>query len=354
MSTMFEDMATHLTGWLDGRGDESMVVLSTRVRLARNIAGFVYPSAADNEIRNKIVNHFENVTSRSDIFNKGITVHAEELSDTDKDFLVERHLMSPNFMRNESARALFFKNDEKLSIMINEEDHLRIQAIAPGLNLQDPFDEAIRFDNELGSQIKFDYDSDFGFLTACPTNVGTGMRASVLIHLPGPVITKDIDRVIGRITKMGVAVRGFYGEGTDVIGNLFQVSNQNTLGVSEEETMELIKSVTNSIIEDEVHARERLMVEASDQIEDKIWRAYGILQYARLLSSEEVMNLLSAVRLGIAMKIIDTIDIPTINEVLLLSQPAHLQKYYREEMDSDKRDQVRATMVREKISLSAL
>jgi protein arginine kinase len=236
--------------------------------------------------------------------------------------------------------------------MVNEEDHFRIQSLAPGLNLEDPFKAASVCDQEINKVLELNYDPDFGFLTACPTNVGTGMRASVLIHLPGLVITKEIDRVIGRISKMGVIVRGFYGEGTDVLGNLFQISNQNTLGVSEKETLELIEKVTRSIIDDEVEARNRLREEAGEQIEDKIWRAYGILKYARVLTSEEVMNLLSAVRLGIAMEIIDMVGIQTINEILLLSQPAHLQKFYMEEMSPDKRDYIRAQMVREKIALA--
>jgi protein arginine kinase len=276
-------------------------------------------------------------------------IKASELSPLDRDFLIERHLMSPTFMPDDSSRALFISDDERVSIMINEEDHLRIQSLAPGLDTESPFSVAGEYDSELGGFIEFDYDPDFGFLTACPTNVGTGMRASVLIHLPGLVITKDIDRVIGKISKMGVVVRGFYGEGTDVLGNLFQVSNQTTLGVSEKETLALITGVTRSIVNDEAAARERLMNEACDQIEDKIWRAYGILKHARVLTSEEVMNLLSALRLGTAMGIIDFIEISNINEILLLSQPAHLQKYYAEEMTSDKRDILRAVIVREKL-----
>ena len=234
--------------------------------------------------------------------------------------------------------------------MINEEDHLRIQALSNGLNAEGSLEVADMYENELGNFLEYDYDADFGFLTACPTNVGTGLRASVLIHMPGLVITKDIDRIITKISKMGVVVRGFYGEGTDVLGNLFQISNQRTLGVSEKETLDLVTNVTRSIVENEAKARERLMDEASDQIEDKIWRAYGILKYARVLTSEEVMNLLSAVRLGIAIGIIDFIEIPLINEILLLSQPAHLQKYYSEEMSADRRDFVRAEMVREKLN----
>nr|MBN2277772.1 protein arginine kinase [candidate division Zixibacteria bacterium] len=348
---MFEDMAKSLTGWLSGKGDENMVVLSSRVRLARNIAGCAFPSAAHADTKEKIIGYFESAITRSNILSHGKVYHANQLTALDRDFLVERHLVSPRFMSDDTAQALFISDDEKVSIMINEEDHLRIQALSSGLNQKEPFETAIKYDNEIGSLLEFDYDPDFGFLTACPTNVGTGMRASVLIHLPGLVITKEIDRVIPKITQMGVVVRGFYGEGTDVLGNLVQVSNQNTLGVSEAETLELIGKVTRLIIKEEEQARGRLMEEASDQIEDKIWRAYGILQYARVLTSEEVMNMLSALRLGVAMKIIDSIDIGLINELLLLSQPAHLQKYYGEEMPSDQRDALRAEIVRERLKL---
>lgn len=349
MNTMFEDMAKKPTGWLSGKGDENMVVLSSRVRLARNVAGCVFPSATDPATREKIIGYFESAIGRSDVLDKGRLMRGTDVTPLDRDFLVERHLMSPGFMQDDNSRALFISDDEQVSIMVNEEDHLRIQALAPGLDPETPFKRAGKFDNAIGQHLEFDYDSDFGFLTACPTNVGTGLRASVLIHLPGLVITKDIDRVISKITKMGVVVRGFYGEGSDVLGNLFQVSNQNTLGVAENDTLHLIANVTRSIIAEEAHARERLMSEAPDQIVDKIWRAYGILKYARVLTSEEVMNLLSAVRLGAAMGLIDCVEISRINEILLLSQPAHLQKFYGEEMSPDRRDAVRAEMVREKL-----
>lgn len=346
---MFEDMARNPAGWLSGDGDESMVVLSSRVRLARNVAGCIYPSAADSATREKVVGYFESAVERSDLLSKGSLLRGSDLTPLDRDFLVERHLMSPGFMQDDKSRALYISTDEQISIMVNEEDHLRIQVLSPGLNPGSPFKIAGEYDNEIGKHLEFDYDSDFGFLTACPTNVGTGLRASVLIHLPGLVITKEIDRVISKIAKMGVVVRGFYGEGSDVLGNLFQLSNQNTLGVSETETLQLIDSVTHSIIAEEAHARERLMAEAPDHICDKIWRAYGILKHARVLTSEEVMNLLSAVRLGIALDVIDCVEISVINEILLLSQPAHLQKYYIKDMTQDQRDVVRADMVREKL-----
>ena len=341
-------MAKHPSSWLSGNGDENMVVLSSRVRMARNIAGYRYPTAADHDTSEKIVSYFDSVLSRSKSLKGGTLFRESELSRLDKDFLIERHLMSPTFMRDEEPRALYFSDDENVSIMINEEDHIRMQALVPGLNPYEALKRVSEYDNEIGKYLEFDYDPDFGFLTSCPTNVGTGLRASVLIHLPGLVITKEIDRVIAKITKMGVAVRGFYGEGTDVLGNLFQVSNQKTLGISEKETLESLVNVCRYIIEEEARARQLLMDEASEQIRDKIWRSFGILKYARVLTSDEVMNLLSAIRLGIALGVIDFIKIPLINEVLLFSQPAHLQKYYSEEMDQDRRDFIRAKMVREK------
>jgi len=348
MTSLLKEMAQQTSSWLSGDGDENMVVISTRVRMARNIAGYKYPTAANKETNEKIVGHFSAVHSKSECMKDGAFVRDTDLSQLDKDFLVERHLMSPNFMHDDNSRALYLSRNEQVSIMINEEDHIRMQALVPGLNPEKALEKIGTYDTEIGKFLEFDYDADFGFLTSCPTNVGTGLRTSVLIHLPGLVITKEIDRVIAKITKMGVAVRGFYGEGTDVLGNLFQVSNQKTLGISEKETLESLTTVCRYIIEEEAQARQLLVDEAFEQIRDKIWRSYGILKYAHVLTSEEVMNLLSALRLGIAIGVIDFIDIPLINEILLFSQPAHLQKYYMEEMDQDRRDFIRAQMVREK------
>lgn len=350
MISLLKEMAQQTSSWLSGDGDENMVVISTRVRLARNIAGYKYPTAADKETNEKIVGHFSSVRSKSNSMKDGVFIRDTDLTQLDKDFLIERHLMSPNFMHDDNSRALYLSRDEQISIMINEEDHIRMQALVPGLNPEKAFKKIGEYDTEISKYLEFDYDADFGFLTSCPTNVGTGLRTSVLIHLPGLVITKEIDRVIAKITKMDVAVRGFYGEGTDVLGNLFQVSNQKTLGISEKETLDSLTTVCLYIIEEEAQARQLLMDEAFEQIRDKIWRSYGILKYAHVLTSEEVMNLLSALRLGIAIGVIDFIDIPLINEILLFSQPAHLQKYYVEEMDQDRRDFVRAQMVRERFA----
>jgi protein arginine kinase len=289
------------------------------------------------------------VVTRAEPLSEGLYCKAVDIEPIDRDFLVERHLISPVFLNGDTSKAVLIGPQERVSVMVNEEDHLRIQALSCGLDPRGSFDLAMKYEAEIGRYLEYDYDRDFGYLTACPTNAGTGMRASVLIHLPGLVLTRDIDKLISRITRNGLIVRGFYGEGSDVLGNLFQVSNQNTLGLSEMDILSQIERVTREIIEEEAKARERLNEEAADMIEDKIWRAFGILKHARVLTSEEVMNLLSAVRLGHAMKVFDFLDLALINEILLLSQPAHLQKYYGAEMDTNKRDFVRAQMVREKL-----
>lgn len=349
MSVMFDDMAKSPAVWLSGQGEESMVVLSSRVRLARNVAGCKYPPSADNETKNRILSYFDSAMTRSELLTGGSYYKATDISDIDRDFLIERHLISPVFLNGDLSKGLFIAPDERVSIMVNEEDHLRVQALSAGLDPRAAFNLALNYEMELGKYLEFDYDQDFGYLTTCPTNAGTGMRASVLIHLPGLVLTRDIDKIISRITQTGLVVRGFYGEGTDVLGNLFQISNQCTLGVSEDDIIHQITRVTEEITGEEATARQRLMDEAGDMMEDKIWRAYGILKNARVLTSDEVMNLLSAIRLGIAMKILEGIEIGLVNDILLLSQPAHLQKYFSQEMDHNRRDFVRAQMVRDKL-----
>ncbi|UCE24727.1 MAG: protein arginine kinase [Candidatus Zixiibacteriota bacterium] len=342
-------MAKSPAAWLSGEGEESSVVLSTRVRLARNIAGCRFPESADEDTRQRVINYFDSCLARSKVLSSGEYHKASDIDELDQNFLIDRHLISPAFLNGEAFKALFIDPQARVSVMVNEEDHLRIQALSSGLDAQGSYELAVRYESEIGRYLEYDYDHDFGYLTACPTNAGTGMRASMLIHLPGLVLTREIDKVISHITRSGLVVRGFYGEGSDVLGNLFQVSNQNTLGITEEEVLTHIARITKEIIEKEAAARQRLMDEAEDMIEDKIWRAYGILKHARVLTSDEVMNLLSAVRLGHAMKIIDFLSLSLINDILLLSQPAHLQKYYGHEMDSNRRDFVRAQMVREKL-----
>ncbi|MFQ5606577.1 MAG: protein arginine kinase [Candidatus Zixiibacteriota bacterium] len=349
MGLNLEKMAHKPASWLAAPGQEASVVLSSRVRLARNLDGLKYPNSADDSTLEKVVTYVEAACERADDLQSASFVKSTELANLERDFLVERHLISPTFLDGDPHKALLVDPDERTSIMVNEEDHLRVQSMQPGLQLQKAYERATSYDDQICGSLDIDYDPDFGFLTACPTNVGTGMRASALIHLPGLVLTREIDNVIARISKLGLVVRGFYGEGSDVLGNLFQISNQTTLGISEAEILSSIESITRSIIDEEDIARKRLIEEAPNQIDDKVWRAYGILKYARTLTSEETMNLLSAVRLGIALERITFVKLERVNEMLLLSQPAHLQMYHGEEMDESQRDSERAHMVREKL-----
>ena len=343
---MFEQMSHHASSWLSAEGADSAIVLSSRVRLARNIKGLTFPPYADSQTKENVVHFVQSAVEKSKELENGQFLLSEGIAGIDRVFLVERHLISPEFMRDNASCGIYISGDEKVAIMINEEDHLRIQTIDSGLTLMETLNRSMRIDDELSRTLEFDYDTDFGFLTSCPTNIGTGLRASVLIHLAGLVLTKEIDSVIEHITKLGLVVRGFYGEGSDVWGNLFQVSNQTTLGRSEFDITEALDKITKQIIESENRARERVLEEAKNEISDKIWRAYGILKHARVLTSEEVMNLLSAVRLGVALGTIDKVSIATINKLMLLSQPAHLQKHMGLELEASDRDVARAEMVR--------
>ena len=346
---MFEEMAKKPAVWLSGEGSDSQVVLSSRVRLARNIADSPFPSRADTGKRENILSFVKNAVEKSQGLRRGTFVDCSELDDLDRSFLVERHLASVELTRCRDSCALLIGEKENTSLMINEEDHLRVQALSSGLEIRKAFEMADQMDEELSGSLEFAFDPSFGYLTACPTNTGTGMRASVLIHLPGLALTREIEKVISQINKLGLVVRGFYGEGSDVWGNLFQVSNQTTLGRSEEDIVESLERVTRQIIEYEENARKRLFSEAEDQIEDKIWRAFGILKYARTLTSEEVLNMLSAIRLGIGTGIVKTLSLSQVNEILALSQPAHLQKYFKKRMEPGERDRVRAELVRSKL-----
>ncbi|MCK4223652.1 MAG: protein arginine kinase [candidate division Zixibacteria bacterium] len=342
-------MAKQPAVWLSGEGSDSQVVLSSRVRLARNIANSPFPSRADTDARERILSFVKNAVKKSPNLSRGTFVNCSQLDDLDRSFLVERHLVSLEFTQLGDFSALLIGEKENSSVMVNEEDHLRIQALASGLAIREAFEMADHIDDELSKSLEFAFDPTFGYLTSCPTNTGTGMRASILIHLPGLVLTQEIEKVISQISKLGLVVRGFYGEGSDVWGNLFQVSNQTTLGRSEGDIVESLERVTRQIIEYEENARKRLFSEAKDQIEDKIWRAYGILKYARTLTSEEVLNMLSAIRLGIGMGILEKVSLCQVNEILALTQPAHLQKYFNKRMEPGERDQVRAELVRSKL-----
>ncbi len=347
---MLNEMARHTAPWLNGEGPDSSVVLSSRIRLARNISEFPFPPAASVDTREKVIDLMETAVKRLPGLKQGGFYRSQDIESLDQMFLAERHLISPQFMRDGIGRGLVIDPKERVSIMLNEEDHIRLQVLSSGMSLYDCWEYANKIDNDLGKVLQFDFDGDFGYLTACPTNVGTGLRASLLIHLPGLVLTREIDNVIGRISKVGLMVRGFYGEGTDVLGNLFQISNQTTLGRTEEEIIDSLAKISKQIIEYEKGAQETLMKDAPEQIEDKVWRSYGILTNARVLTSTEVMNLLSAMRLGLSLGLTDKCDYKMLNELLIITQPAHLQKYVGREMDTTERDMVRADLIRKRFT----
>lgn len=343
-------MIHHSIGWLEGIGPFSELVLSSRVRLARNLALLPFPHRANTKQLQEILAQVKMSSYESNYCKDNLFLALENLSSLDRQFLIERHLISPDLAAQSREGGIIICDREIISIMINEEDHLRLQAILPGFQLLEAYRLINTLDDELSANLDYAFSEEWGYLTACPTNTGTGMRASVLIHLPALVLTKQIDKVLKGISQVGLAVRGLYGEGSEVIGNFFQISNQATLGRSEEDIIESLERVTRQIIEYETNARETILKSARFQVEDKIWRAYGILKNARMVTSEEVMNLTSALRLGVSTKVLDIVDIRTLNELLILAQPAHLQKLMGREMEPAERDFKRAELVRERLS----
>ena len=346
-------LATSLGRWLDGSGPASDVVLSTRVRLARNLKEVPFTHRAREEQLAMVYSSVVSAVRKTPALVSSSALQMRELTPIDRQFLVERHLISHDLADNGRLRGLLLVPDESVSAMVNEEDHLRLQALASGFQLRSAWESVNAIDDELGQDLDYAFSEDLGYLTACPTNAGTGMRASVLIHLPSLVLTKQISRVLQGITQVGLAVRGFYGEGSQIMGNFFQISNQTTLGQSEKETIESLERVTRQIIEYEQRARDELLKDARVQIEDKIWRAYGALKHSRVISSSEVVNLSSAVRFGVALQIEGLASVRTLNELLIRTQPAHIQLAAGQEMEQRERNVIRANYVRSLLDSSA-
>ncbi len=346
---IIDELGTRPAAWVSGDGEEAEIVLSSRVRLARNIAGHLYPQRADLEQNQSVVDLLGSAVTKCGIGETGEFVSADEVDDLSGEILVERHLISREFLHYDRPRGLYVSANEAASVMVNEEDHVRIQAVASGMDIRQAMAQVAEVDGQLGEVLEFDTDPRLGFLTSCPTNVGTGMRASVLIHLPGLVLTEDMDSVLQQVSKIGLTVRGFHGEGSDVRGNLFQISNQTTLGRSEEDLIESLERIAKQLIAFELDARRKLFADAPYLIEDKIWRSLGMLSLARVLTSAEALNLLSAVRLGVTNDLINGLDLATLNELLLSTQPAHLQRAMKRRMSSEDRDVARAKLVRERL-----
>jgi len=349
--------------WLITNDTTSQIVLSSRVRYARNLAGFPFPNKATNSelagILDIINMAFKDGERIPEFLNPIEYIAFDKISPLQAEFLVERHLISPDFIHGlklnakpqspnsnlNTGRAVFINEDENVSLMVNEEDHLRFQVLSAGYDFTNGLKMLNALDDGLELILRYANSPQYGFLTSCPSNVGTGLRASVLIHLPGLVLTKEIEKVLRAIWQIGYNVRGFFGEGTETRGHFFQISNTVTLGQSETEIVEGIEKITNQLIGYEEKARDYMLKNTRKELEDKIYRAYAILSSARLIASQEALNLLATVRLGVAMNIITKTSIQRINQLMLLIRPANLQVFYNQEMSALERDEKRASLI---------
>lgn len=337
--------------WLEPEGPEAEIILSTRVRLARNLQGIPFSVRAGVEDRRQVLDRVRELLADEPALDEPRIWEMDELPASDRRLLLERHLVSRELVEPlddhppvASALAL---GTGSTGMMINEEDHLRLQVLRNGLQLEDAWRTVDQLDDTVGSRLPYAFHHDFGFLTSCPTNVGTGLRASVLVHLPGLVLTKEIQKVLEGISQVGLTYRGLYGEGSEVVGNFFQVSNQTTLGKSEEDLVDHLSQIVGQVVHYERQARTVLLREASSVLEDKVWRAYGILRHARRLSFDEMMNLLSGVRLGVSLKLLPTPRVESLNRIMILAQSAHLERSAGRSLDPADAAALRARKVRE-------
>ncbi|MDW7651133.1 MAG: protein arginine kinase [Bacillota bacterium] len=336
--------------WMDAVGPDGEIVLSSRIRLARNVSQIPFPYLASDSQTGEITNRVrEACTALNKQMGDVQYFYIKDIPALQRQVLVEKHLISPLLIKEPHNSAVLLRSDEAVSIMVNEEDHLRIQCLLPGLQLDKAMEEANRYDDLLESELDYAYDEQWGYLTACPTNVGTGLRASVMVHLPALVLTKQINRVLSAIAQVGLAVRGLYGEGSEIVGNLVQISNQITLGQTEDEIVKNLFGVTRQIVEQELQARQILLNEGRDRISDRVNRAFGVLSHARLVSSQEAMQLLSDVRLGIDLGLIDEISGNILKELMVLLRPACLQTEAGRQLDSLDRDRERARLIRKRL-----
>ena len=343
-----EDLTRSSGEWLRGHGPESDIVMCSRIRLARNLATYPFINRASRGERADIEREFR--TALADA-NLGLTYFdVQGLSKLDRQFLVERQLISREHDNAEGPRGVAIDAEENVSVMVNEEDHLRIQVMHSGLSLTDVWERINRLDDQIEEHLTYAFSAQLGYLTACPTNVGTGIRVGVMLHLPALVHTKQIEKVFRALHKINLAVRGLYGEGTQAFGDFYQISNQQTLGKSEIELIKNLSDVVPQIILYERQARKAMVEERRQGLHDRVSRAYGVLKTAHTISSEETMLHLSDVRMGINLGLIDDLGIPTVNELFIHTQPAHLQKLQGRPLEVDDRNIARASYLRSRLA----
>ena len=348
-SICLSELAKTSGGWLAASGPESDVVVSTRIRLARNVVGFPFMSRLDDDLKQNLVRSMQKAVGASSATQDFQRIDVAALDELDAQLLVERQLISREHSISEGPRAVFVGRNERISIMVNEEDHVRMQILNSGLALQDSWSEIDSLDDSLEEQISFAFDEKLGYLTACPTNVGTGIRVSVMLHLPALRITREIQKVHQAAQKINLAVRGLYGEGSQAMGDFYQISNQVTLGCSEQQLLDSLSEVVPNILGWERRVRDLLCRDNKSQLDDQIARAMGVLRSARSISSEETMHLLSSVRLGVNLGLVSSVDIAQVNELFIHTQPSHLQKLSGGPLKTSERNVARALHIREKL-----
>lgn len=350
----FEKFLTKaVSSWMNEDGPQSDIVLSSRIRLARNLKKYTFPTLFRHEEASEVITNIE-VALADAAIEKNVPLEMlkmDELQLLQKQVLVEKHLISPHLANDSSHGAVVLTETEDVSMMINEEDHIRIQCLFPGLQLKEALWKANMYDDFLENKIDYAFDETYGYLTSCPTNVGTGMRASVMVHLPGLILTRQMNRIVPAINQLGLVVRGIYGEGSEALGNIFQLSNQITLGKAEEEIVEDLTSVVHQIIAQERSAREALVKTSNIQLEDRVYRSYGVLSNSRIIETKEAARCLSDLRLGIDLGYISHLPKTILNELMILTQPGFLQLYAGGALRPHERDIRRATLIRERLEL---
>lgn len=344
-----DDLLQQDTEWLKGTGPNSNIVMSSRARLARNLEKIPFSHWAKKKDLEDILTMIRNAAESTNYLKNALFIRLKDVSEVDRLFLVERHLMSPEHAQAVEYKALIVDPKEMVSIMVNEEDHLRIQVLNSGFNLREAWRIIDEIDTDLSKKLSYAYSPRWGYLTACPTNTGTGLRGSIMLHLPALVFAGQVGKILQATAKLGLNIRGLYGEGTDAIGNVFQVSNQVAMGLTEEELIDNIERIINQVIAREEAMRKTIMTKNKEELIDRVGRAFGTLKSAHIITSNETVMLLSAIRLGVDLGILKNIDARTVNELFILTQPAHLQKIEGKVLDAKERDIKRADLIREKL-----
>jgi len=347
MPMMIDELVKAPAAWMSRRG--AGVVISSRVRLARNLKDAAFPGWAGEDECVRLCGNLKQAMARLESLQHPLFLDMDKLGDTDRAVLRERNLISAELAEKGRGSALVVAGDQHVAVMVNEEDHIRLQAVRPGLHLRSVWNRVNAIDTELEEQVGFAFSRELGYLTACPSNVGTGLRASVMMHLSGLKLTGEVDAVLNGLGKLGLAVRGLFGEGTEAYGNMFQISNQSTLGESETEIIARLTAIVKEVAQHEENARARLMESRQTYVLDQVARAYAVLTHAHVLNSGEAIDLLSGLRLGVELGIVKQLSIAAINETVLFTQPGHLQRLAGKTLSPDERDMYRAELVKSRL-----